>query len=325
MPELSEPHLKIAVADYDRTRPLIEGAVQVQGFFCQLTTGDLEEIFAQAFSRATYEVTELSFSNYLIATARGDCPYLALPIFPSRSFRHSAIYVRSDAGIHSPCDLHGKTIGCREYSNTASLVARGILGDEYGFQPEACQWIVGDVDHIERDAIDDRYWPKDRIQIRGVVGTSLSSLMEGGELDALIAYKPPAVFDGRAGIARLFPQWREVEQDYFRRTRRFPLMHVMAVRKDVLKRHPEVAAALLEAFSKAKDMAQARLSVHQAHPVMLPWLTAEHEQTQHLMGEDFWPYGLEKNLDIITTQIRWSFEQGLIPKRLSAEEVFVTV
>lgn len=298
--------------------------MRVKGYDAEVITGDLEEIFERAFEHASYEVTELSFSNYLIASSRNLCEYVALPIFPSRSFRHSAIYIRSGSDIASPRDLQGKRIGCREYSNTASLVVRGILGDEYGLQPESSEWIVGDVDHAERQFIDDRNWPKGRLKIKGVVGESLTSLMARGELDALIAYKPPSQFGVSLAIERLFPHWRAVEQDYYLRTKRFPVMHVMAVRKDVLKARPEVIDSLMDAFSKAKTIAQSRLSIHQAHPVMLPWLTAEHEQTQAVMGDDFWPYGMEANLDMVQTQIRWSFEQGLIPRQYDVQEMFAS-
>ncbi len=321
---MSEARLQIAVGDYDRTRPLIDGVVRVEGCDSEVITGDLEEIFERAFEHASYEVTELSFSNYLIASSRNECQYVALPIFPSRSFRHSAIYVRSGSGIASPRDLQGKRIGCREYSNTASLVVRGILADEYGLQPESSEWIVGDVDRAERHSIDERNWPKGRVKIQGIVGESLTTLMERGELDALIAYKPPSKFGLNSAMERLFPQWRSVEQDYFLRTKRFPIMHVMAVRKDVLKERPEVIGSLMDAFSKAKTIAQSRLSIHQAHPVMLPWLTAEHEQTQAVMGHDFWPYGMDANFDMVKTQIRWSFEQGLIPRQYDVQEMFVS-
>ena len=147
--------ITIAVGYYDRTRPLIDGSIRVEGFETHVASGDLEEIFSQAFTSAPHDVTELSFSNFLIASSRGECPYLALPIFPSRSFRHSAIYIRSDRGIRSPVDLRGKRIGSREYSNTASMVVRGILSDEYGFIPGQSQWVIGDVDHVERQAIDE--------------------------------------------------------------------------------------------------------------------------------------------------------------------------
>lgn len=316
--------LHIAVGDYDRTRPLIDGSVPVQGFSADVITGDLEEIFAEAFREATFDVTELSFSNYLIASSRNECPYMALPIFPSRSFRHSAIYVRSDGAIESPLDLRGKRIGCREYSNTASLVVRGFLADEYGLQPEASEWVIGDVDHIERSSIDDRNWPKSRLRIKGAVGQTLTSLLRNGELDALIAYKPPLEFGAENNISRLFPDWRSAEKDYYKRTKRFPIMHVIAVRKDVLKSHPGVVESLMDAFGKAKDIAQKRLSTHQAHPVMLPWLTAEYEDTQSTMGADFWSYGLDGNEDILNTQIRWSCQQGFIPRQYEIKELFVS-
>jgi 4,5-dihydroxyphthalate decarboxylase len=313
----------IAVGDYDRTRPLIDGSVRVAGFDTRVVSGDLEDIFAKAFKSAPFEVTELSFSNFLITSARGNCPYVALPIFPSRSFRHSAIYIRADRGIASPADLKGKRIGTREYSNTATLVARGMLMDEYGFVPGDSQWVVGDVDHVERGSIDGSNWPAQGVQIEAVQGRTLSSMLAAGELDALIAYAPPAAFGREPKVVRLFPDWRRAEQDWYARTGRFPLMHIMAIRRDVLASLPGLPSALMTAFEAAKADAMARLATHQALPVMLPWMTAETEATQGLMGADFWPYGIAPNRDMIETQIRWSHEQGLIPRRLTIEELFV--
>lgn len=317
--------INIAVGDYDRTRPLIDRAIAVEGFDTDVSCGDLEEIFAQAFESAPFAVTELSFSNFLIASARGDCPYLALPIFPSRSFRHSAIYVRADRGIRTAADLAGKLIGTREYSNTVSLVVRGILADEYGLAPEASRWLVGDVDHLERDRIDNRNWPKAGVDIEGIAGKTLAALLDGGELDALIAYTPPPGFGHGETVVRLFPQWRAVEEDYFRRTRRFPIMHIMAIRKDVHQAHPGLGSALLRAFDAAKRHAQARLAIHQALPIMLPWMSAETAATEALMGADFWPYGIAENRDMLETQIRWSHTQRLIPRRLQIDEIFAPV
>jgi 4,5-dihydroxyphthalate decarboxylase len=317
--------ISIAVGAYDRTAALLDGSVQVVGFNANFISGDLEEIFAQAFTSAPFEVTELSFSNFLISSARGTCAYVALPIFPSRSFRHSAIYLRSDAGINSPADLRGKRIGSREYSNTLSLVVRGILADEYGILPEANDWLIGDIDHVERQTIDSKNWPTNSVSIQAVVGRPLSSLLMAGDLDALIAYTPPVDFGRSASMVRLFPDWRTVEQNYFRRTNRFPIMHIMGIRRDVLAAHPTLSGALVRAFEEAKQQALAQLAVHEALPVMLPWMTAETEATQSLMGQDFWRYGLEANRDMLEAQIRWSFEQGLIPRRPALEEVFVVL
>ncbi len=316
--------IKIAVGDYDRTRPLIDGQIRVEGFPTQVLAGDLEEIFAQAFQTAEFEVTELSFSNFLIASTRGVCPYVALPIFPSRSFRHSAIYVRADAGIATPKDLAGKRIGVREYSNTLALVVRGMLADEYGFDPASASWLIGDIDHIERDSISSINWPKGGLSIASVAGRTLSSMMASGELDALVAYTPPQGFGKGGPVARLFPDWRTTEQDYFARTRRFPIMHIVAIRRDVLEAQPELAPALMAAFNSAKQIAQDRLAIHQAIPIMLPWMTAEAENTQALMGDDFWPYGIAANRDMLETQIRYSHQQGLISRQPAIEELFVS-
>ncbi len=314
--------ISIAVGAYDRTAALLDGSIPVEGFNTQFVAGDLEEIFAQAFSSAPFEVTELSFSNFLISSARGTCPYIALPIFPSRSFRHSAIYVRSDAGINSPADLRGKRIGTREYSNTVSLVVRGILADEYGFVPEENDWLIGDVDHVERQMIDSKNWPTNGVSIKAVQGRPLSSLLVAGDLDVLIAYSPPEHFGRDTSMVRLFPDWRTVEQDYFQRTHTFPVMHIMGIRKDVLAAHPTLSTALLDAFEKAKQQALAQLAIHQTLPIMLPWMTAEVESTEALMGKNFWRYGLEANRAVLEKQIRWSFEQGLITHRPAIEEIF---
>ena len=321
--DTSAQPLAIAVGDYDRTAALLSGAVTVAGFDTRFEAGDLEEIFAQAFSSAPFEVTELSFSNFLISSVRGTCPYVGLPIFPSRSFRHSAIYVRADAGINSPVELRGKRIGTREYSNTLSLVARGMLADEYGFDPGSSEWLIGDVDHVERDNIDGKNWPASGVSIRAITGQPLTCLLASGEIDAIISYTPPDGF-GQPGspLVRLFPQWRTAEEDYFRRTRRFPIMHIMGIRRDVLAAHPTLPGALLQAFDEAKALALARLAVHQALPVMLPWMTAETEATQALMGQDFWPHGIDANRDMLETQIGWSFTQGLIPRRLTLDKLF---
>ena len=316
--------INIAVGAYDRTAALLDGSIRVDGFKTQFVSGDLEAIFAEAFSTAPFAVTELSFSNFLISSARGTCPYMALPIFPSRSFRHSAIYLRSDAGIKSPADLRGKRIGTREYSNTVSLVVRGILTDEYGFAPEANEWLIGDVDHVERQTIDSKNWPSNGVSMQAIQGRSLSSLMLAGNLDALIAYSPPEHFGKDSSMVRLFPDWRSVEQNYYERTQVFPVMHIMGIRKDVLAAHPTLSKALLHAFEKAKQHALAQLAVHQTLPIMLPWMTAEAQATEALMGKDFWRYGLEANRSVLETQIRWSYEQGLIPRQPGLEEIFVS-
>jgi 4,5-dihydroxyphthalate decarboxylase len=248
---------------------------------------------------------------------------MALPIFPSRSFRHSAIYLRSDAGIKSPADLRGKRIGTREYSNTVSLVVRGILTDEYGFAPDANEWLIGDVDHVERQTIDSKNWPSKGVTVQAIQGRSLSSLMFAGDLDALIAYSPPEHFGKDSSMVRLFPDWRTVEQNYFQRTHVFPVMHIMGIRKDVLAAHPTLSKALMHAFEQAKQHALAKLAVHQALPIMLPWMTAEAQATEAIMGKDFWRYGLEANRSVLETQVRWSFEQGLISRKPALDEIFV--
>ncbi|MGW4484439.1 hypothetical protein ACWEOE_11425 [Amycolatopsis sp. NPDC004368] len=242
-------------------------------------------------------------------------------MFTSRSFRHSAIYVRDGAGITAPADLAGRRVGLRDYTNTAALVARGILRDEYGVHPETIEWFVGDIDTPVRDrvAVPD-LGPE--VSLRPVVGRDLSQLLLDGELDAMIAYHPPRCFG--AGADRLFPDYPALEADYYERTGHFPVMHLLAARTDFAAANRAALVDVLAAFAEAKKLAWEELLDQQALKVMLPWLAAEAHRTAGLLGQDYWSYGLEPNRKALSTQIRYSRGQGLIDRDVELAELFLT-
>jgi len=309
-----------ALGDFDRTRALLDGRVRVAGFDVEWQTGELESLFSRAFERAELDITELSFSNYLIAAAKGGTPYVALPIFPTRSFRHHALFIRADRGIRTPRDLEGKRVGLREYTNTASLVLRGILANYYGVDLSRIRWLVGDIDKRERTSFPLPALPAP-YDITARSDVLLSDLLESGELDGLIAYAPPRCL-GRNGVRRMFERWWEEEAGYFRDTGVFPIMHVVVLRRSLAERHPELPRTLFHAFCEAKRLALRDLEVEAAPKTMLPWAPAHLAQTRELLGQDFWSYGLAANRTTIETQIGFSRNQHLIARDVTPEELF---
>jgi len=314
--------LTIACADYDRTRPLIAGRVKVEGCNADVLCLDHEEMFTRALTSAEFDASELSFGRFALNVARGTTPYIGLPVFLSRAFRHSAIYIRNDRRIAVPTDLRGKTIGVRDYSNTASVVARGMIEDEYGVRASEIRWIVGDVDHAERAEI--RLPPMaDGFDVR-VAGTGrlLSDMLASGELDGLIDFQPPRCYLEDSQIARLFPDHERDERAYFARTRIFPIMHLVVLRRDLAERDPALAMNLYRAFDEARRTAMGDLWSPAALKISLPWISEEYRRTVELMGDDFWSYGVSANRSAIECIPRYIHSQGLATRRLAIEELF---
>jgi len=315
--------LTIACADYDRTRPLIDGRVKVEGCDTHILCLDHEEMFVRALTSAEFDASELSFGRFALTVARGTTPYVGLPVFLSRAFRHSAVYIRDDRGIAAPSDLRGKTIGVRDYSNTASVVARGMIEDEYGVRASEMRWIVGDVDHPERDqirlpAIAEGF----DVSVAGS-GRLLSDMLASGELDGLIDFQPPRCYVGRhPHVTRLFPEYEREERAYFARTRIFPIMHLLVLRRDIAERHPAVAMSLYHAFDESRRIAMRDLWSPGALKISLPWISEEYLRTVELMGDDYWPYGVGANRPAIECIPRYIHAQGLAPRRLALDELF---
>lgn len=310
--------ITIACGDYDRTRAIKDGRVQVEGCNVGYHSLHVRELFFRAFRYAEFDVSELSFNSYLMTTSRGTCPYIAIPVFVSRYFRHSSIYIRTDRGIKSPTDLRGRTIALAEYQQSANVWTLGMLKDEYGVLPSEIHW--------KRTRAEERtpvQLPAD-VDIQLLTGgKSLSRLLEDGDVDAV--FDPQALecfVRGVPNIGRLFHNYREAERDYYRRTKIFPIMHVIGIRKDVAEKHPWLARNVYEAFCAAKTLALREIREMGWPPLSLPWAEAETIDTIALMGHDFWRYGADRCAHEVETLIRYSHDQGLLTRKLAVEEIF---
>ncbi len=314
--------------NYDRTMPLVDGRAKIEGCDATFHLRTPEDAFERAFARAEYDITEISLSRYMARYTEKEQPYALIPVFPSRAFRHGAIFIRNDRGIRTPADLKGKRIGLLDFEMTAALVARGALADEYGVQPGDIRWVVG---RPEEDHPAGRDFPLPRIpDVPGIEiaaapdGTTINAMVAAGQLDGMIALFEPSCIRRGAPVGRLFPDWRAAEQDYFRRTGIFPIMHAVAIRKTLLAEHPWLARAVFDGFCAAKKIAIAELQVPQACKVTLPWVVAEYAQNVAVMGDDIWPYGFSANRTVLEAMVRWSGADGLLSRPVTADELFLT-
>ena len=304
--------LTLACTASDRTRPLMDGRVTVPGCDITFLPGEPEDIFRRALRDKAFDVTELSMGSHIVTTARGDSPYVGIPVFLSRAFRHSAIYVRTDRGIRGAADLAGRTIGLPEYQQTAALWVRGILREHYGVDTRGIAWRTGG----ERVAI--TLPPGFDVT---PLGRDLEAALEAGEIDALIAPRPPACL-GRAPVARLYPDYRAEEIAWHKASGFFPIMHCIAIRKDVAERHPWLPLELHRAFSKAKALSLAELQLVNVLRVSLPWIAAAYEEQAAIMGGDPWPYGFARNRDEVAAMIRYAVADGLAAQPIPPEALF---
>ncbi len=321
---MSKLKLSMSVGNYDRTQALFDGRVQVEG--CEITAVPLEpeEAFHRAFRYGEFDITEISMSSHMMTTARGDNEYVAVPAFLSRVFRQSGIYVRTDRGIDRPQDLKGKRIGVPEYQITANVWIRGILEEEFGVKPSDIHWRRGGIEEAGRgerapislpDSVDLQQIPDDK---------TLSGMLEAGELDGYIGARAPSCFlRGAPHVGRLFKNYIEDEKDYFRRTRIFPIMHMVGIRKTLVEQHPWLAVSVYKAFLKAKALAVHELNEICHLAVTLPWMVHHHNEAKALMGEDYWPYGLDANRHVIEKFAQYHHGQGLSVRHVAAEELFV--
>ena len=313
--------LTLACGASDRTLPLILGDVVPQGIDLTFLRMYPEEVFWRMTRHAEFDAAEMSMSSYMLRRSRGDDSVTAIPVFTSREFRHSCVWVRADAAINTPEDLRGKRIGAAEWQLTANLWIRGFLADDYNLKPQDFHWFLGGLyqpGRIEKLSLDIPGVELTQIQPH----QTLSQMLEDGQLEAVIGPRPPSGFPGPR-VRRLFEDFRAVEMDFFKRTRIFPIMHTVVIRRDVLERDAWVARSLYDAFVESKRRAVAELR----NPVVLystlPWQIAEIEATQVLMGDDYWPYGLEPNRHNLETLMRYSREQGIAERSVPVEELFV--
>ncbi|MEI9852710.1 MAG: ABC transporter substrate-binding protein [Sphingomonas sp.] len=314
--------LSIAIGDYDRVRAVARGTAPIEGVDPVFLFLEPEEIFFRAFRSAEFDMCELSLSSYTLTTAKGLCPYVAVPVFPSRAFRHTAITVRKDR-VKSPEDLKGRRVGIPEYQLTANVWARALLEDQFGVKPSDIRWVQGGIDQpgrVEKVAFT---LPEGVVMEPAPADKSLSDLLVSGEIDAMVAPRPPRGFGREPNIGWLFDDPIAAASDYFRATRIFPIMHVLGIRRELVAEHPWLPSAVVKAFTRAKDMALARLVDPSASNVSLPFLEETARRARALMGDDYWSYGLEPNRHVLETFLSHHHRQGLSPRLLACEELFV--
>ena len=322
---MSNLKLTLACWDYDRTRPLIDGRVRAEGIDWEIKVMRPRETFPRMLEQKEFEVSELSLGSYVSLLGRGHCPFVALPVALSKIFRHSCIYIRTDARIRMPQDLRGKRVGTTQLGSTAAIFLNGMLQHEYGVTMEDIHWFIGGLAApTQRPLIPLNLPPEIRVEFLPS-GPTLEGMLESGDLDALLAIYVPSIFQkGSPRIARLFPNYYEIEQDYYRRTRIFPIMHMVVIREDVYRRDPWVARSIYRAFCEARDLAIDGLYDTDALRVSLPWLIHHLEETWRVLGKDFWSYGLEPNRPALQAIGRYVYEQHLSPRVVSPDEMFAS-
>ena len=320
---MSKLRLTLACWNYDRTRALLEERVQPDGIDLNYLSLPVEETFFRMLRHKEFDVAEMSLSSYVMSLFHPDRPFIAIPVFPSRFFRHSCIYVHAGSAIKEPKDLIGKRVGTPEYQMTAAVWIRGILSDEYGVPVKSVVYLTGGEEEPGRSEKLPLELPPDiRVERIGPEQT-LSSMLARGDIDALYTARMPSTFrSGDGTVKRLFDDFATVERDYFRRTGIFPIMHTVVVRRDVYERDRWVAQSLYKALCAAQQETYADLSQTAALKTMLPWLAAHVEETRRDMGEDFWPYGIERNRSTLATFLRYSHEQALAKQVLQPEQLF---
>jgi 4,5-dihydroxyphthalate decarboxylase len=311
--------LTMASGDYDRTRALKDDRVRVEGCAISYSNVEPNELFKRNLKNQEFDVSEMSFSTYIAHRSESKAHYTAIPVFLSRAFRHSAIFVRSDR-VTAPTDLKGKRVGTPEYFTTMLMWMRGLLSDEYGIAPSDLRWRLGGLEQ-PTSAKSESVAGID-IELIGD-GKSLSAMLASGEIDAIFSARPPSCFvKGAPNVGRLFADTRAVEQAYYKKTGIFPLMHAVGIRNALVEQHPWLAGALFKAYAQAKDIAIGDLQKLAAFSVALPWVEAEYRATQAVLGPDIWPYGLEPNRKAIDTLCRYLFEQGFTKRRMQVDELF---
>jgi 4,5-dihydroxyphthalate decarboxylase len=312
-------NLSVAIGDYDRNRPLLDGAVKIDGVdpvFMKLVP---EEIFFRAFRSQDFDICELSLSSFTLKTALGNCPYVGIPAFVSRCFRHTSIFVRTDR-IKKPQDLKGRRVGVPEWQLTANVWARAILEDDFGVKPSDMRWVRGGISDAARPEKIAIQLPPGVHMDDAPEGTTISELLLKGEIDGFIAPRAPAL--PSPNIGWLFPDPMAAGKDYYKRTGIFPIMHLIGVKRSLAEKHPWLPFAVFKAFNQSKNVALEALSDVAATKVTLPFVEEQLAAARALMGEDFWPYGVEPNRKPLEAFLRHHHAQGISPRVLNVEELF---
>jgi 4,5-dihydroxyphthalate decarboxylase len=320
---MTDLRLTLACGPYDRTQALRDGTIRPEGIALNYLNLQPAEIFWRMLQHQEFDASEMSLSNYTTLVSgtpagAGRAPFVAIPVFPSRVFRHGYFFINTAKGIEQPSDLKGKRGGVPEYSMTAAVYMRGLMQHEFGVKPGDVEWVQGRTARL-RHAL-----PADVRLAQAPPGAELGDLLERGEIDFLITANNPLSFRrGAPNVRRLFPDYREREQDYYRRTKIYPIMHTVVIRREIVERDPWVALSLYKAFCQSKDYCYRLLLETGSPKASFAWLQPMIEEEQAIIGPDWYPYGIEQNRPSIEALLQYTHEQGLSERRLQIEELFV--
>ena len=323
---MSKVPLTFACGLYDRMLPLYTGDVKIEGVDLNFLVDDNpRNIFDRMAGGQEFDVSEFSSSEYISRFVANECPFVAIPVFASRMFRHSLIFVNRKH-VKSPKDLEGKRIGVPRYTMTAAIFQRGLLSDEHGIDFSKSEWVEGDINSAKPHGNPTILPPVKKISISdNNSGKSLSTLLEEGTLQALIGTGIPDAYGRNPDIVRLYPDFRAAEMEYYKRTKIFPIMHTVVMRRAVYEAHPFVATSLFKAFSAAKDMEYRKIRYRGTLRFMLPWMQAELDEIDAVFGGDPWPYGIEPNRPTLEALVRYLEEQGVIAKAPRIDDLFAPI
>ena len=314
---MSKLRLNFACGPYDRTQALRDGTVQVEGVDLTYITLQPAEIFWRQLQYREFDVSEMSLSNYCSLVSTGESQFIAIPVYPSRVFRHGYFFVNTTKGIKTGADLQGKRCGVPEYSQTAAVYMRGLMQHEFGVKPSDVEWVQGRLDRLHREL------PADIKLTQVPAGTELGDLLERGEIDFMVTANNPLSFRrGAANVARLFPNYAEVEKEYYTRTRIYPIMHIVVIKREIYDRDPWVAQNLYKALCQAKEYCYHHLVETGSPKASFAWLQPMIEEEKRIIGEDWYPYGVEKNRPTLEALLQYNYEQGLSDRRVKIEELF---
>jgi 4,5-dihydroxyphthalate decarboxylase len=319
---MSRLRLSVAVGDYDRVRPLFDGDVQIDGVEPVFLRLSPEEIFFRAFRHAEFDICDLSLSSFTVKTAAENCPYVGVPVFPSRAFRHTSIYVRKDRGIEAATNLKGRRVGLAEYQLTANVWVRALLEDDHGVAPGYVEWVRGGIEEAGRVKKIAIRLPPDVELREAPEGATLSGMLANGEIDALIGPRMPSCFGEERKVGWLFADPRAAAIDYHRRTPIFPIMHLIGIRRPLVEANQWLPATVFKAFAEAKRASDRRLADTSATRGTLPFVEEQLQDARRLLGPDFWSYGYGANRHVLEAFLHHHHRQGLSPRKVAPEDLF---
>jgi len=315
--------LSVAIGDYDQLRDFTNGRVRAEGIDIHAMNLPIEDNFFRFIKYQEFDVSEVSFAKALSLVSQENPWLVLIPVFPSRAFRHSSIYIRKNSGIKTPQDLAGKKVGVPEWAQTASIYSRGLLAHEYAVDLTSIEWFQAGVNDPGRKEKVTLQLPQG-IRYTAKPENSLSQMLLDGQIDAALSARPPNAFLHHSDqVERLLPNYRELEMAYWEKTNIFPIMHVIAIKRSTYEKNPWIAGNLMSAFEEAKERSLERASDITASYYPIPWVPDYTQISKKIMGEDYWPYGIEGNRSTLEAFTQYAYEQGITKRHLKPEEIFV--